>query len=475
LQEEQPKPSASRHTGSVNMQNPLSTSDASAWHQRGRELQLQGDSSGAEHAYQQALALDPHYRRSLNNLAVLLMQRFEPEQAESLLQRGLSEGPGQDPQETALLLNTLCQLRLQQQRAAEALAVARRLVQLAPEPLHFTNLAVALQISGQPQAALRAQRQALELAGADPDPTQLRNLATMELALDPFSQRGWRLLEARLAAQPQAQQGLWNGDRVPELLVWDEQGFGDAIQCLRWLPAVAHRAERLTLWFRPELLPLVQQRLLLPSHALVQAWPPGAEPWQQSIPHLPLMSQPLALNLTGPPLAAGVPLRRQRPPRRPGPRRLGLVWAAGRKPEVEADRQARRRSLPLAQLMAVLQGPVQQGNLRLQSLQVGADSQEAEAWRPWLELSPALADWEDTARALEKLDGLISVDTAVAHLAGSLGVPTLLLLPEPCDWRWGLQGERTPWYPSVRLLRFGQASLADDLLRWIYDPTVSSI
>jgi Flp pilus assembly protein TadD len=463
-----------RHTGSVNTHDLASIADASAWHQRGRELQLQGDSSGAEHAYQQALARDPLYCRSLNNMAVLLMQRFEPEQADVFLQRGLSGGAGHDPLDTALLLNTLCQLRLQQQRPAEALAVARRLVQLAPEPLHFTNLAVALQISGQPQAALRAQRQALELGGADPDPTQLRNLATMELALDPFSQRGWRLLEARLAAQPQAQQGLWNGQRVPELLVWDEQGFGDAIQCLRWLPAVAHRAERLTIWLRPELLPLVQQRLPLPPHAVLQAWSPGAEPWQQGIPHLPLMSQPLALNLSGPPLAAGLPLRRERPLRRPGPRRLGLVWAAGRKPEVEADRQARRRSLPLAQLMAVLQGPVQQGNLQLQSLQVGADAQEAEAWRPWLEPAPALADWEATASALEQLDGLISVDTAVAHLAGSLGVPTILLLPEPCDWRWGLQGNRTPWYPSVQLLRLAQASLADDLPGWLYDSTARS-
>ena len=62
-------------------------------------------------------------------------------------------------------------------------------------------------------------------------------------------------------------------------------------------------------------------------------------------------------------------------------------------------------------------------------------------------------DWEATACAVEMLDGVISVDTAVAHLAGSLGVPTLLLLPEPCDWRWGLEGERTPWYSSLRLLR----------------------
>ena len=92
--------------------------EAVAWHQRGRELQLQGDAAAAEQAYRQALALEPLQRRSLNNLAVLLLQRFEPQQAEQLLERGLHGGGPTpvDPAETALLLNTLCQLRLQQQR-----------------------------------------------------------------------------------------------------------------------------------------------------------------------------------------------------------------------------------------------------------------------------------------------------------------------------------------------------------------------
>ena len=84
--------------------------EAAAWHQRGRELQLQGDAAAAEQAYRQALALEPLYRRSLNNLAVLLLQRFEPQQAELLLERGLNGGGATpvDPAETALLLNTLC-------------------------------------------------------------------------------------------------------------------------------------------------------------------------------------------------------------------------------------------------------------------------------------------------------------------------------------------------------------------------------
>jgi Tfp pilus assembly protein PilF len=458
----------------MTMPNP----EAVAWHQRGRELQLQGDVAAAEQAYRQALTLEPLYRRSLNNLAVLLLQRFEPQQAEQLLERGLNGGPALvDPAETALLLNTLCQLRLQQQRPQEAVALARRLVQLAPQASHFTNLAVALQLSGQPRAALRAQRQALGLGSADPlqllwqpldDPQasaqrqrELQNLATMELALDPLGQQGWRLLQARLAAQPghwdrqpSPWQRLWGGEHVGELLLWDEQGFGDAIQCLRWLPAVVRRASRVRLWLRPQLLRLVQQRMPLPAHVELQAWPAGAEPWCQGVPHLPLMSLPLALGLSGPALAAGLPLQRACDAPQPRPlRRLGLVWAAGHKADPEADRQARQRSLPLADLMAVLEPGVRQERLQLVPLQVGPDAQEAEAFAGLLEPTPPMDDWEATACAVETLDGVISVDTAVAHLAGSLGIPTLLLLPEPCDWRWGLEGERTAWYSSVRLLR----------------------
>ena len=192
----------------------------------------------------------------------------------------------------------------------------------------------------------------------------------------------------------------------------------------------------------------------LPAHVELRVWPAGAEPWCQGVPHLPLMSLPLALGLSGPVLAAGLPLTRACAAPQPRPlRRLGLVWAAGHKADPEADRQARQRSLPLTELMAALEPAVRQGRLQLVPLQVGPDAQEAEAFAGLLEPAPPMDDWEATACAVEMLDGVISVDTAVAHLAGSLGVPTLLLLPEPCDWRWGLEGERTPWYSSVRLLR----------------------
>ena len=486
------------HTVAVTVPPRLPNSDAVAWHQKGLQLQLDGDKACAEQAYRQALSVDPLYRRSLNNLAVLALQAFQVEEADSLLQRGLAVGQGAvDPAETALLLNTLCQVRLQQQRIREAVAVGRRLVLLAPQGPHFTTLAVALQLSGQLEAAQRAQRLAFGAGTADPlnllwhslDDSaasaqrhrELQNLATMELAGNPFSQQGWTLLQARLADQPghwsqhpSPWQGLWNGEPVSELLLWDEQGFGDAIQCLRWLPAAVRRAERVRLWLRPQLLRLVRRRLPMPAHVELLAWPDGANPWGEQVSHLPLMSLPLALGLTGSALPLGVPLHRgpavQRPTRGLG--RLGLVWAAGRKSDPEADRQARQRSISLAALMTVLEPEVRQQRLQLVPLQVGPDATDAAAFEHLLQPSPPMDDWEATACALEQLDGVISVDTAVAHLAGSLGIDTLLLLPQPCDWRWGLEGDLTPWYPSMRLCRGSDCGevllrMQQVLSRWI--------
>ena len=126
---------------------------------------------------------------------------------------------------------------------------------------------------------------------------------------------------------------------------------------------------------------------------------------------------------------------------------------------------------------------MRQGRLQLVPLQVGPDAQEAEAFAGLLEPAPPMDDWEATACAVEMLDGVISVDTAVAHLAGSLGVPTLLLLPEPCDWRWGLEGERTPWYSSLRLLRGRdwaavlqrlREALTSDSFRWHYGASLAA-
>jgi len=451
---------------------------AEQWHQLGRDCQLRGDAPAAERAYRLALESDPGYLRSLNNLAVLAMGRFQPEEGEAWLQRGLAAVRRWADPAAALLLNSLCQLRLQQQRPHEALVVARQLVQLAPEPASWSNLAVALRWCGRPGPACSAQRLALATddpladvcqshAGLDPQgqathQVMLRNLGTMVLALDPWSEQGWRLMEARLACEPSHWRpggappwiGLWQGQRVTHLHLWDEQGFGDAIQCLRWVALAAQRCDRLTLMLRPGLLPLVQRRLALPAWVELEPLPLDDPPWQRGQPHLPLMSLPLALQLAGTPamaLPGHTVLARQF---QAEPERcLGLVWAAGRKPEVEADRHARTRSIGLQRLLELLQPLLAGKGISLLPLQVGPDAAELEACAAGLLPAPNLGDWESTAAVLERLLGVVTVDTAVAHLAGSLGVPTALLLSTPCDWRWGLAGNHTPWYASITLLR----------------------
>ena len=124
-----------------------------------------------------------------------------------------------------------------------------------------------------------------------------------------------------------------------------------------------------------------------------------------------------------------------------------MVWAGNPK-----HLNDRNRSLPLALLAPLLTRP----GRRWVSLQVGARSADiaAAGLVDRLEdLSPGLVDFAATAAALARLELLITVDTAVAHLAGTLGVPTWLLLPHAPDWRWGTTGEATPWYASVRLWR----------------------
>jgi ADP-heptose:LPS heptosyltransferase len=130
--------------------------------------------------------------------------------------------------------------------------------------------------------------------------------------------------------------------------------------------------------------------------------------------------------------------------RLPASRRVGLVWAGNPAKEEDA-----KRSLPLAALAPVLATP----GIRFVSLQVGPAAAQAAGVPGLLDVAPALTDFAETASCVAGLDLVISVDTAIAHLAGALGVPCWLLCPDPPDWRWLLGREDSPWYASLRLFR----------------------
>ena len=230
------------------------------------------------------------------------------------------------------------------------------------------------------------------------------------------------------------------------LLHW-EQGLGDTIQFLRYVEAARRRVGRLVLEVQPALFPLLHD---LPGADLVL-------PTGTSLPphtaHAPLLSLPHLLNGPTPSPAQQYhftePERASRwATRLQGEAPLiGLVWAGN-----PCHSNDRNRSVPLGLLAPLLK----RDDLRWVSLQVGpraADITSTGFGSRLVDLAPTLTDFAETTAALAQLDMLVAVDTAVAHLAGALGLPCWLLLPFAPDWRWGQQGESCAWYESLRLWR----------------------
>ena len=362
-------------------------SPAEAAHQRGLTAQRAGDWSAAAAAYQEALSREPGRVRSLNNFAALVMQQGDLQQAASLLTEA-AQNPVKDPEEQALLLNTRCQLHLRLHEPDIAAHLGRQRARLAPDAISWTNLALALSDNNQPDAAERCQRLALGLQNHQ-DPKQLlwssagspmastkqhqmlQNLAVQQLQRNPWKLANWQLLEARLGVLPGAwrtssshlgptpAQYLWRGETVDNLLVWDEQGFGDAMQCLRWLPQVFPLCRQLTLLLRPSLISLVEHWLSQQGDTKnVRILPldnKNLRPWDHQLPHCPLMSLPVGLGLDGEAaLSTQKSLTVAEATDLPEKGRIGLVWAAGRKPEADAQSRGEQRSLPPNDLVLVL-------------------------------------------------------------------------------------------------------------------------
>ena len=439
-------------------------------------------------AYKEALKLEPGRVRSLNNLAALLMQQGDLLKAATLLAEA-DQQPTVDPEENALLLNTRCQLQLRLHHPHEAAILARQRAQLAPDATSWANLALALSDNNQAAAAERCQRLALGLKSNE-DPRRLlwcstgspaackqrhqlmQNLAVQQLRRDPWKLAHWQLLEARLGLLPGAWlsdtqnhspfQQLWRGETVDTLLVWDEQGYGDAMQCLRWLPLLIPRCQQLTLMMRPSLISLVKhwlsENVADPNVDIQPLDQKNTLPWQHQIPHCPLMSLPVALGLDGEvALCANYSLKKEENSVLPKQGRIGIVWAAGHKPEADARTRSEQRSLPPEKLVSVLNEQLgnrwKEGEIKIVNLQQDRDVPNHPLLQKHIGKAETTNSWQETEQKISQLDGLICVDTAIAHLAGQTRLPTVVVLNTPCDWRWGTSGDRTPWYSNIVLLR----------------------
>lgn len=396
---------------------------------------LDGDTPAAIAAWRRTLRIDATFAPALYDLGVAYTRAGDTAQAGLTFARLLAFHPDH-AQGRFNYGNLLFRLG----RAEEAVAVYAPLLEEPVPPRDvLINLGRALRRAGRLADADACYCRALL---SDPgDHIAYWNRAHVLFLLGRWAE-GFAAFEHRLhagMAPPLRPRGPeWRGGNPPpRLLLVGEQGHGDAIQCLRYVPEIVRRGSVPVLALHDSLAGLA--RLLLPEVETLGFADAGAA---EADAYAPLFSLPHRLGLpdprdvpepaAAPAFAAGIAAIRGEaaPRRRP---RVGLAWAGN--PGHDNDRW---RSMPKDTLH------------RLVDLRPDLDWANLQFGDP---AAPAFADFAATARAVAGLDLLVCVDTAVAHIAGTLGIPVWLLLAAEPDWRWGISGTTTPWYASARLFR----------------------
>jgi tetratricopeptide (TPR) repeat protein len=463
---------------------------AAAYFERGLRLrpdalELHNDLGSALHdlgrldeaiaSYRKALALRPDGVETLDNLAGALRAQQRPSEAQALYVRALALQPKRI--ESHIGLGVVLR---DQGRLAEAVSCCEAALALAPDhPDAHNNIGVALVDLGRPAEAISHFEKALARQPDRPETHYNLGVALEHqgryaealvrywraLALKPdypqahfnralallrtgefdegWQEYEWRFVLARYDRN--FDRPLWSGEHLAgqTLLVHSEQGFGDTLQFVRYVPAVAERGGRVVVEVPAPLVRLV--RTVAGASQVVAA----GDPLPDFDCHCPLLSLPRIFKTTLATIPDTLPYLNvptnalaawaERIAGASG-LRVGLVWAGTTVGAIDLG--------SLQPLWGV-------AGISWFSLQVGdrsGDISLLDAVKV-ADLSPWLTDFAETAAAVSHLDLLISVDTSVAHLAGALGRPTWVVLPYAQDWRWLLDREDSPWYPTARLFR----------------------
>jgi tetratricopeptide (TPR) repeat protein len=416
-------------------------------------LKEQGKLAEAAAHYRQAIHLRPDFAWAHHNLGIVLLEQGVLIEAEGCLNQVLRIDPS-----LADAHYNLGIVYQEQGKLNDAVAALREALQLNPNHREaHNNLGVALRVRGEWADAEVSFEQALRL---NLDFAEARNNRAMLWLLLGKYEQGWREYKWRWRTRPFSSSPrpgpLWDGGPLggKTIMLHAEQGLGDTLQFIRYAAVVKERGATVLVACQPELLGVLSgcpgvDRLL-----------PQDGPLPACAMHAPLLSLPGLCGTTLPTIPATVPYLvaaqdrvarwRQHLAAVPG-FKVGICWQGS--PRHQDDR---RRSVPLSQFQPLAEVP----GIRLVPLQRGpGEEQWAACARRWpvVEL-PGLAQgpseaWVETAALIAALDLVVTVDTAVAHLAGALGRPVWVPLQFSPDWRWLLQRIDSPWYPTMRLFR----------------------
>ena len=414
-------------------------------------LHQQGYADAAAPIYCEVLLAEPDNPVALHFLGVNYYQRGSLGEALPLLERASALRPDEPEFHNNFGLALLAADR-------EGDAVAEYRVALGLKPDHavaWNNLGLALQASNEIGAAIDAFRRALALK---PDFAHARWNLALALLLDRRFDEGWREYDARLELPELGRcrhpypGTRWRGAALAgkTILLYPEQGLGDALQFARYASTLAAQGARCVIRCSESLAPLLEA---VPGVSQVVR---EAEQLPHYDWHAPLLSLPRLVGTRAESIPACVPYitipegrreaAREKLARSRAPLRAGLVWSGN-----PGHGNDRNRSIALGELRPLLDV----NNIAWFSLQQGERADQlaltlgAEAVAPLASGSTL----SDTAAFVAELDLVISVDTAIAHLAGALAKPTWILLPFAPDWRWQLDRDDSPWYPTARLFR----------------------
>lgn len=402
-------------------------------------------------SYDRAIAINPSYAKAHTNRGVAVQELGQLQAALASHDRAIAINPDYADAHSNRGITLHALRRLEDAVASYDKAIAIQPVFVAA----YYNRGLALHELRRPNAALASFDQATAI---DPDSAQAHFNKSLTLLLEGDFQQGWPLYEWRWQTEKSKprvrnfEQALWLGDEPlvgKTILLHSEQGFGDTIQFCRYATRVAALGAMVILEV-PEPLLGVLGGLGANIELAAKGKPLPAFDY-----HCPLLSLPLAFKTDATSIPASQSYLRsdsakmaewgQRLGAKTKPR-VGLVWSGN------ADHvNDHNRSVPLSALVAQLPDTLEYVSLQ---------KEVRDSDRPALEsnghirhFGDALKDFGDTAALCEWMDLVISVDTSVAHLSGALGRPTWVLLPYVPDWRWLLDRDDSPWYPSVKLYR----------------------
>ena len=427
----------------------LNPDDAAAQTNLGTTLHALGRDQEAMEHFRRAVALQPYAADAHYNMGMTQREQGQIEAAAESLRKAIDLKP-----ELAPAWNSLGNALREMGRLEEAVNSYQSALRLRPaHAVTLHNLGLTYRGLMRLDEAMRCFDAALT---SDPNHHECRvSRAVMLLQRGDF-ERGWREYEARWEVKRaftrrDYPQPPWDGQDLGgrTILLYGEQGFGDAIQFARYPPLLASKGARVVLECRPELKTLFES---LRGVAQVVA---TGDPLPHFDTHRPLMSLPMVCGTRVETIPCEVPYLKAQPHRvrqweqklSSDGMRVGLAWAGAAGNLNDRDRStALQRIAPLARVPGV----------RFYSLQKGPAAAEAAtppAGMHLTDISADLREFADTAAAIQNLHLVICVDTAVGHLAGALGKPVWVLLSFSPDWRWMLDRSDTPWYPTMRLFR----------------------